>query len=98
MPAEKFLVAPVAKLLAICALLIGAAPVWAASREKVIYSFTGKDGSCPSSNLIFDAEGNLYGTTFSDGIEDCYTGNGTVFKLSPANGKWTKTVLLRFHG
>jgi uncharacterized repeat protein (TIGR03803 family) len=83
-------------LLAICALLIGAAPVWAASREKVIYSFTGTDGSCPSSNLIFDAEGNLYGTTLSDGIGDCHTGKGTVFKLSPANGKWTKLCCIIF--
>ncbi len=99
MPTKKFPVALVATFLLILGVVSAVVPVWAASREKVVYSFDGKAGSCPSSNLIFDAKGNLYGTTLSDGLENCYTGNGTVSRLSPGtNGKWTKTVLHRFNG
>ena len=59
----------------------------------VIHSFNGKDGYVPSSNLIFDATGNLYGTTGAGGADD----QGTVFQLTPgANGKWTEKVLHSF--
>ena len=63
--------------------------------ETVLHSFTDRtDGSGPFANLIFDAVGNLYGTTFSGGLN----GNGgTVFQLSPGkNGQWTETVLHSF--
>jgi uncharacterized repeat protein (TIGR03803 family) len=61
--------------------------------ETILHSFTGgKDGGNPASSLIFDAEGNLYGTTFG-APRHC----GVVFKLAPrANGKWTETVLHDF--
>jgi uncharacterized repeat protein (TIGR03803 family) len=63
--------------------------------ETVLYSFNGKDGESPESSLIFDAAGNLYGTTYSGGGFSA----GVVFELSPgANGKWTETVLHRFAG
>jgi uncharacterized repeat protein (TIGR03803 family) len=39
--------------------------------------------------VVFDASGNLYGTTYEGG-----NGNsGTVFKLTFANGSWTKSVV-----
>ena len=48
--------------------------------EKVLYNFTnGNDGAEPGGGLIFDASGNLYGTTFYGGSG----GGGTVFKLAP---------------
>jgi uncharacterized repeat protein (TIGR03803 family) len=50
----------------------------------VLHSFTGQDGQLPSSTLIMDKAGNLYGTTL-----------GTVFKLD-ASGK--ETVLHSFTG
>jgi uncharacterized repeat protein (TIGR03803 family) len=51
-----------------------------AGHQTVLYSFTGgTDGSVPESALLFDAEGNLYGTTFSGGE----FGQGTVFKVAP---------------
>ena len=55
----------------------------------------GGDGSTPTSDLIFDEAGNLYGTTRQGGTHNF----GTVFELSPnSSGTWTETVLYRFLG
>jgi uncharacterized repeat protein (TIGR03803 family) len=66
--------------------------------ETVLYSFTGKtDGGLPADGggLIFDAAGNLYGTTSTGGV----SGVGTVFELSPnGDGTWTETVPHSFQG
>lgn len=69
-------------------------PLLAADVEKVLYSFTSSDGSVPYPALIFDAKGNLYGTTLVGGA----SGAGTVFELTPSNGKWTEKVLYSFNG
>ena len=66
--------------------------------EKVLYNFCAAqhcaDGKAPSASLIFDAAGNLYGTTFFGG--SAYD-LGTVFQLAPGtNGRWTEKVLHRF--
>jgi uncharacterized repeat protein (TIGR03803 family) len=68
--------------------------------DTVLYSFcpaTGcADGAYPSSTLIFDAAGNLYGTTPAGGSK---ASDGTVFQLTPgANGHWTETVIHSFKG
>jgi uncharacterized repeat protein (TIGR03803 family) len=56
----------------------------------------GADGAYPGRSLIFDAVGNLYGTTYAGGTPYQY-GFGTVFELSPAvDGTWTETVLYSF--
>ena len=62
--------------------------------EKVLHSFgSGTDGQCPYAGLIFDAAGNLYGTTDGGGIH----GGGTVFELTPTGGGgWTEKVLHSF--
>jgi uncharacterized repeat protein (TIGR03803 family) len=62
--------------------------------ETTLYAFgNGSDGQRPASALIFDPQGNLYGTTEQGGIY----GLGTVFELSPAvSGGWTETVLHSF--
>jgi uncharacterized repeat protein (TIGR03803 family) len=63
--------------------------------EKVLHSFgNGNDGAYPHyAGLIFDAAGNLYGTTSGGGTY----GGGTVFELTPAGGgSWTETVLHSF--
>ena len=62
--------------------------VW---HENVLYNFqdTGGDGTQPSSNLIFDGSGNLYGTTTLGGA----TGAGTVFQLTPASPFWNENIL-----
>jgi uncharacterized repeat protein (TIGR03803 family) len=47
--------------------------------------------------VVFDNAGNLYGATYGGGIGLCYSGCGTVFKLSPrSNGQWTETLLHAF--
>jgi uncharacterized repeat protein (TIGR03803 family) len=48
--------------------------------------------------VVFDAAGNLYGTTFGGGTYTiCEGGCGVVFELSPAgNGTWTEKILLNF--
>lgn len=56
--------------------------------EKTLHPFRGSDGSDPVSSLIFDAEGNLYGTTSAGGeLSGCGGGGcGTIFRLSPSTG------------
>jgi uncharacterized repeat protein (TIGR03803 family) len=65
-----------------------------AQQESVLYSFgNGTDGANPGGNLIFDASGNLYGTTVSGGTY----GRGSVFELSPSSlGGYTETLLHSF--
>ena len=62
--------------------------------KTVLYNFTtASTGLFPSSGLIFDAAGNLYGTT-AGGSND----HGVVFELSPSSPYWTETVLYAFQG
>ncbi len=72
--------------------------------ERVLYSFNhnGTDGYDPLAGLIFDAAGNLYGTTSMGGSENgrgCFLGCGTVFELTPTKGGgWTEKVVHNFDG
>lgn len=75
--------------------------------ESLLYSFCPgyvcDSGAHPAASLIFDASGNLYGTTFSGGDETCYEGQnlgcGIVFKLTPnSHGGWTESVVYTFTG
>lgn len=96
MHSRKSLMVLIATLVALAAALGGSAG--AAGNERVLYTFSGgADGGQPMSDLVFDAHGNLYGTTH-DGGE---FGDGTVFELSPAaNGlwsEWKETVIHSFH-
>jgi uncharacterized repeat protein (TIGR03803 family) len=64
--------------------------------ENVLHNFNdnGKDGIGPTSGVIFDSAGNIYGTTGGGGIY----GNGTVYELSPkAGGGWTEDTLHSFN-
>jgi uncharacterized repeat protein (TIGR03803 family) len=70
--------------------------------EMVLHNFNndGVDGAYPHAGLIFDAAGNLYGTTHSGGTHNASCSNdcGTVFELTPsAGGTWTEKVLYDFY-
>jgi uncharacterized repeat protein (TIGR03803 family) len=62
----------------------------------LIYNFGSSgaaDGRGPVAPLIFDPQGNLYGTTLQGGA----AGFGSVFKLAPnGNGSWTESVIYSF--
>lgn len=61
--------------------------------ESAIHTFSGtSDGENPYSSAIFDAAGNLYGTTFAGGAH----GYGTVFQLTPNGSNWTENTLYAF--
>jgi uncharacterized repeat protein (TIGR03803 family) len=63
----------------------------------VIHSFAGHptDGATPFAGLVMDANGNLYGTTFTGGSACNPGGCGTVFRL---NKERKETVLYSFNG
>jgi uncharacterized repeat protein (TIGR03803 family) len=86
-------------LLLAMALMVPSGAV-AAGSYKVLYTFKGgKNAGHPFDALIFDGNGNLYGTTLEGGGTCGGNPCGTVFKLAPnSNGGWTESVLYRFKG
>jgi uncharacterized repeat protein (TIGR03803 family) len=66
--------------------------------ENLLHQFSGgSDGENPLAGVIFDAAGNLYGTTSAGGFNDPCC--GTVFELAHnSDGSWTKSVLYNFKG
>lgn len=82
--------------------------------EQVLYSFAGAepwsvvgDGGQPNGGLVFDAKGNIYGTTPYGGTtagplcRGAYNGCGTVFELvrpTEPYGTWAERILHFFAG
>jgi uncharacterized repeat protein (TIGR03803 family) len=81
--------------------------------ESLLHEFAGctatecPDGLAPFGGLVFDAVGNLYGTTTLGGAAStvCDQGStfkvgcGVVFKLTPdPNGAWEYSIVYRFPG
>ncbi len=70
-------------------------------QESILYNFAGSpDGFEPTSALISDATGNLYGTATKGG-KNCFGapiyGCGIIYKLTPdSGGNWTETILHNF--
>ncbi|MBA3912557.1 MAG: hypothetical protein H0X25_01570, partial [Acidobacteriales bacterium] len=61
--------------------------------KTVLHSFNGKDGSFAYAGVVFDATGNLWGTTSGYGSD-----LGSVYELIPgSNRQWTIKVLQTFH-
>src|ERR1017187_3621017 len=67
---------------------------------KVLHNFGQiNDGFAPDAGLIFDGNGNLYGTTVEGGSECGDYGCGTVFELTPnQDGSWSEAVIHSFNG
>src|SRR2546422_2257115 len=85
---SSYLTTAVLAIFALATVLVHGAG--AASSTKVVYSFAGdEDGEYPSTELVLDGTGNLYGTTVQGGD----FGGGTVFQLTPSG---THTVLYSF--
>ena len=92
---DKGLWAPRAAVPLVVVVALAFAPGgWAQVTFKTLHKFTGgKGGGGLWSGLIFDQEGDLYGTSTAGGA----SGLGTVFELSrDANGKWSHKVLHNF--
>ena len=62
--------------------------------ETILHTFTGSpDGFNPwTENLVFDAAGNIYGTTGNGGAY----GAGTAFELTPSGNDYTESILYSF--
>lgn len=79
-------------LLVFSLLMLAIAAPAAAATESVVYSFANPpDAYDPKCNLILDAAGNLYGTTFSGGVNNL----GSVFVVTPTG---TESVVYSFKG
>jgi uncharacterized repeat protein (TIGR03803 family) len=82
-----------------CGIVFKLAPSSGTWSQTVIYNFTGgaTDGANPGAGLVFDQNGNLYGTTqFGGNASACTKGCGVVFQLSPSAGVWTEHLLYMF--
>jgi uncharacterized repeat protein (TIGR03803 family) len=70
----------------------GGGGIWT---ETTLWSFDGADGTASTAGVVFDASGNLYGTTETGGGPYSY---GVVYELSSQqDGTWKETVLHTFH-
>jgi uncharacterized repeat protein (TIGR03803 family) len=75
-----------------CGTVFKLTPSSSGYKERILYRFQGfGDGYAPSA-LIIDAAGALYGTTYTGGPAR----EGTVFKLTPSAGGYTKSLLYSF--
>jgi len=67
--------------------------------KRVLYQFAGGiKGRLPSSGVVMDSNGNLYGTAWANALQSPF---GTVYELSPPatkGKKWILTTLHRFPG
>lgn len=80
-------------ILVVVAMLINVA--WVQAGTRVLYSFEGDEsGEYPSTELVLDPAGNLYGTT----VEGGDFGGGTVFQLRRSQTGWVHRVLYSFSG
>lgn len=63
--------------------------------DTTVHQFgTGNDGLQPLGSVVFDAAGNMYGTTYLGGT----AGMGTVFEATRSGQNWTESVIYNFAG
>ncbi len=63
-------------------------------KQNIIHAFQGiPDGANPASgDLIWDQQGNMYGTTYQGGQDN----GGTAWELTPSANGWTESILYNF--
>jgi len=78
---------------------LGCGTVFQLSHSNAIWTLNGlhqfgggSDGTYPNGGVLFDASGNLYGTTLAGGSDSF----GTVFQLTPSGSGWTENILYNF--
>jgi len=84
-----------------CGTIYQLTPSGDAWSETVLYRFSGgADGAFPSSHVVFDQTGNIYGAATQGGSPRCDDGYGcgVVFELTPGGSTWSQSVLHRFTG
>jgi len=68
----------------------------------ILHNFgNGTDGRNPLAGIVFDAMGNMYGTTNRGGSgfpQECNGSCGTVYQLMPSSNGWVENVLVNFDG
>jgi uncharacterized repeat protein (TIGR03803 family) len=57
-------------------------------------NFTAGDGAYPTADLVMDSAGNLFGTTYSGGVD---ANNGSIFELVKSSG-YSESMLYSFSG
>ncbi len=92
MRTQRFSVRSITPLWIVTAFLF--VSIFVSAQETPLFSFYSPYGDAlPIGGITFGADGNIYGATFYGGDY----GNGMVYKLSPASGNWTMTVLHSFN-
>jgi len=77
-----------------CGMVYELTPTATDWNEQILHSFSGTDGANPF-GLVFDATGNLYGTTSTGGSYE----EGVAFELSPnSGGGWNESTIYNFGG
>ena len=63
-------------------------------KEDLLYTFQGQpDASAPSSRVIFDSTGNMYGVSYFGGTY----GDGAIFQLTHGSSGWTESLIHSFN-
>jgi uncharacterized repeat protein (TIGR03803 family) len=78
--------------------LLAALPTCNAQTFQLLHTFEDNDGVGPGA-LTMDSAGNLYGSTFAGGTNNCSSPNhgcGTIFEISPAHNGWAFTTVYKF--
>jgi len=71
------------------------APASGKWKETVLHVFLGgSDGDGPGGGVVFDSQGNLYGTTDEGGSD----GAGAIFELTRSGKEWQESVPFSFDG
>ncbi|HEY4902493.1 MAG TPA: hypothetical protein VIH89_03385 [Candidatus Sulfotelmatobacter sp.] len=67
---------------------------WRLPPKHIIFGGVTHDPTGPSTGLVMDAAGNLYGATGTGGA----VSEGAIYELTPSGSGWTETNIFNFTG